>query len=354
MLLAVTAFAIGFPVWYRWPYEEKFIDASTGTVARITTWQRQWGGGRLQHGSETRMQGDLLQRSHYRYGSAHGPYLVKHKDKTLEMGQHVDGQREGVWTVRCGDCTANVNWHRGKLHGPSEFKTSRGRQLAVFNAGRLTQLDDRAVQDVFFDLVNFGGIDERTLAELGKTTEFLFVEMPIKDAVAYLSDRHNMVILLDSPHAQHDLPLTTTICGIDLRAALALLSSAHGVECDYRFGSVWITSAARAGNRRDPTGISGIKFSAGSATAHAWDEPVQIEVVKVPLAQALDFFAQKLGVEIDSTRIQPTPQSPTAFAVTHTIKGFPFRHVLGQLLYKTGCRCRMENGERLVILPPEE
>ena len=49
LVLALTAFAIGFPIWYRWPYREATVHRdSTGAVAarRITTWQRQWGGGR--------------------------------------------------------------------------------------------------------------------------------------------------------------------------------------------------------------------------------------------------------------------------------------------------------------------
>src|SRR5437762_9454169 len=62
LLVAFTAFAIGFPIWYRWPYHETVVnrfptgpvDAPTGMdqSTEVTTWQRQWGGGKLKHGPE--------------------------------------------------------------------------------------------------------------------------------------------------------------------------------------------------------------------------------------------------------------------------------------------------------------
>jgi hypothetical protein len=34
------------------------------------------------------------------------------------------------------------------------------------------------------------------------------------------------------------------------------------------------------------------------------------------------------------------------------VTGVPFRHVLGALLYKAGCRCELDE-DTLVILPPD-
>lgn len=62
LLVAFTAFAIGFPIWYRWPYRETIEkrDPATGKLwsTRIITWQRQWGGERLPHGPEQNILGD--------------------------------------------------------------------------------------------------------------------------------------------------------------------------------------------------------------------------------------------------------------------------------------------------------
>src|SRR5262245_49702478 len=63
LLIALTVFAIGFPIWYRWPYgETEMIYRQVGGIPNNTLpplgrivkiWQRQWGGGRLQHGPMT-------------------------------------------------------------------------------------------------------------------------------------------------------------------------------------------------------------------------------------------------------------------------------------------------------------
>src|SRR5947207_15558420 len=73
LLLALTAFAIGFPIWYRWPYEEA-IDNPAG-ASLITTWQRQWGGSRVKHGLARLVAGGAaVQSTMYRNGLRHGPY----------------------------------------------------------------------------------------------------------------------------------------------------------------------------------------------------------------------------------------------------------------------------------------
>src|SRR5207248_6526902 len=77
LLLAFTGFAIGFPIWYRWPYEETEAN-STALSRRITTWQRQWGGGRLKHGLERQVVGsETIESVMYRNGLRHGPYVSK-------------------------------------------------------------------------------------------------------------------------------------------------------------------------------------------------------------------------------------------------------------------------------------
>src|SRR5207302_9939835 len=76
LLLAITAFAIGFPIWYRWPYREQTLqrDATGAVVAkRITTWQRQWGGERLQHGPDQFILGDATFTTMYVRGLRRGP-----------------------------------------------------------------------------------------------------------------------------------------------------------------------------------------------------------------------------------------------------------------------------------------
>src|SRR5205809_4736 len=53
LLIAFTAFAIGFPIWYRWPYQEvreEHIRVGPSILRSVVHWQRQWGGKILMHG----------------------------------------------------------------------------------------------------------------------------------------------------------------------------------------------------------------------------------------------------------------------------------------------------------------
>src|SRR5262245_24123007 len=91
LLLAVTAFAIGFPIWYRWPYEERppFIGARDVVI----TWQRQWGGGRV--GIQRIYFGD---DSVFTYtlrndmGQKHGPCTLDDRNGCRTLGQYFDDE----------------------------------------------------------------------------------------------------------------------------------------------------------------------------------------------------------------------------------------------------------------------
>src|SRR5262245_32780733 len=115
LLLAITVFAIGFPAWYRWPYQETKGDAR---ASRTTTWQRQWGGGRWKHGPGIARQSKLLEIAYYRQGKPHGLFLQKYGDQPAVQGQFVDGKKDGEWLRYDGRGGTQVSlWHQGKLDG---------------------------------------------------------------------------------------------------------------------------------------------------------------------------------------------------------------------------------------------
>ena len=115
LLLGVTAFAVGFPIWYRWPYEdvEDLTVPGTKSQTRITTWRWLWGGGRLPHGPQRFLiDGQLYELTTYQDGRKEGPYRVRGlKYPTVngtsiyevdplevETGQYANGVKNGVWT----------------------------------------------------------------------------------------------------------------------------------------------------------------------------------------------------------------------------------------------------------------
>jgi hypothetical protein len=356
LLLSLTAFGIGFPIWYRWPYRETAI-LNGGRSSRTTTWQRQWGGGRLEHGTQTLNGGKITQIYTYRHGKQHGPYVLKLGQTQVETGQYVDGNREGEWaathTGKHGPLTTRTTWRYNMFHGPCEFVSYSGiKMLANFEAGRLIQLDGEAIDDHLIDVLASKDIDEGTAAEVLRNTELDVVEMPLKDCLIFLADKHQIGFMLDPQlEAKYNLPITGTFRGIDLRSLLVLITVPNGLGCDYRYGSLWITTAEDAKQWHDPTGVSEIRPQPGSILAGAWEAPAIAAVTTAELADAVMQIAPA-GIEIDVSRVRATTPNVPAFPTVMNTNGLPFRHALGMLLYETNCRCRQE-GEKLVILPPE-
>jgi hypothetical protein len=373
LLIAFTAFAIGFPIWYRWPYEETDIDP-TGTARWITTWQRQFGGGRRKQGLERLIaNGQTIESTMYRNGVRHGSY-----ENQGTRGQYESGLKEGIWTDR----TRTSTWHRGKLDGPMVLalpplrppyirgkprpdpvsKEPRKLEL-MFSAGRLTHMDGKLVTDArgnspanrLFELQGAGVMDPMVEAELGKLTTVDVVEMPLKDVVLYLAAVHNMHFILDHKLGpKFDLPITGEYRGCDLYTVLLLLTAPNGLACDYRYGCVWITSAEDGYDWREPTGVAEIKPPKDTALARAWNEiSPPVDTVQTPLTEVLAYMKQPLAIEIDTSQIEEATEVTSPPLVTAGLRGLKFCDTLGQLLYRTGCRCRLE-GEKLVVLPPLE
>ena len=362
----MSAFAIGFPTWYRWPFTETESNA-TGTAKQITTWQRQWGGGRKKHGVQRQIaNGKVIESLVYRNGLRHGPY-----ESTHDHGQFVNDKKEGVWTAP----DRTMSWRNGKLDGPSEIRLrpitplnrrqKMGKETSnpspppeprvfklLFVDGRLTEMNGKPAANRLFEALETETIDDHTRNELYKTTSIDVIEMPLKDTVLFLSDMHQIPFSLDPKLGpNHDLPLTNTLRGIDLCSALLLLTAPHGLGCDYRYGSIWITTAEDCNEWHDPTGVGDIKPPKGSALERAWKETSPaVDVVQTPLTKILAYLKVPLAIEIDASQLDQLSgeAQPT---ITATLRGLRFCDTLGQLLYKTHCRCQLE-GDKLIILPP--
>ncbi|MFN0197639.1 MAG: hypothetical protein ACKVT0_12920, partial [Planctomycetaceae bacterium] len=78
------------------------------------------------------------------------------------------------------------------------------------------------------DLKKFSPAEERIFKSLDETTEFDFNEIPLKDALTFIAEQHNITIILDDKVLEEgtvsaDEPITRSLNGITLRSAFRIL-----------------------------------------------------------------------------------------------------------------------------------
>ena len=362
LFAAFTAVAIGFPLWYRWPYEDVVVRTPTAgdpfanykEFRQITSWQRQWGGGKLRHGSSrTARDGITSSETMFRAGKRHGPYRSFFITGPLaRQGQYFDDKEDGSWTHynEDGSVKATFTWRRGVLDGRATITDRSGHYRLVYQAGRVVEVNDKPVEHRLNVLADAEADSPAIRESLKDVIGLAIFGLPLDVVAKDLSKRSRVPIVIDDIEVDPSRRVNFNGHEMDLAAGLSVMTTVHDLGCDYRFGSIWITSKEGAKDWRDTTGVSSIVPPKGSALATAWNEPVSILETERPLARALALLAETLAIEIDVSQIDGGDEA-ARYPVSLELKEHPFRHVLGILLYKTRCRCRLE-GEKLVILPP--
>lgn len=359
LLLAVTAFAIGFPIWYRWPYIEEDRELAAeykywlkDVPRRTITWQRQWGGGRLLHGEERTYWGAVLIKVvTYCDGKRHGRYLEFRDDGEPDVeGQYTFGKRDGVWTqhdVRGVDW--RIHWKDGIQHGLSEFLQSDGKFLKLqFHQGRVTHSNGRPIESRLLWQIARNEIETEVVRDqlAVSKTSVDYIDLPLADVATILADQHGIPLSLTPCIADPKKQVTLRLVGVDLATALAVLTQMNGLDCDYRYGRLWITTVEDAKAWSDPTGINKIVPPAGSSLARRWNELTTVPV-GYPVGESL-FWLKEWRIDLDLSVIEhPNAADPNVTFVT-VGETLPLHQVLGSALYQTGCRCELR-GETLVV-----
>lgn len=290
-------------------------------------------------------------------GKLHGAYQFYENDKLVREGEYEHGLREGVWVERHDGTTYTTPWRKGRPDGLYEKRSATVQEQILFKEGRVIGKSGPESNLLLEFMVADHGRDSIELwiaDKLRNPTEFgvRFSKTRLVDAVAFLDDACLAPFEIDRHFVRNlELPITADYSGLDLVSTLTLTLAPHGLACDCRYGTLWVTTAEGARAWRDPTGVSEVKPPPGSLLAAEWNRilPIGVEAKDLPLAAVIDAQAKDLDIEgaIDASRV-----SGKAFNVTANIKGQTLRHALGILLYKTNCRCKIEGG-KLVILPPE-
>jgi hypothetical protein len=364
LLVAVTLFAIGFPIWYRRPYEETVVQAPSGDpfaapgeMRITTTWQRQWGGGRLKHGVERVVRnGKTSWTTAFRDGKQHGLHQSFYVTGPLaEEGYYAAGKQHGVWKNYREDGTvrATTTWRRAQREGPASIAGKGGTYDLVFAPDRLLKVNGQRVVDPLGDRLAIGKVNAPALVDALKSPSGIeYIDLPMETVADNLSVNLRIPIVIDAAHVDPQVRVNCNATDIPLVVALAIMASERGLACDYRYGCVWITSAEDVKEWRDPTGIVGLVPPQGSQLAAAWNEPVALAVLKMPLAQALTNLTAMLAIELDLSQVTPAKEGDVDYPVTTKFNHLALHDALGVIVYQSGCRARLD-GETLVILPPE-
>jgi hypothetical protein len=246
------------------------------------------------------------------------------------------------------------------VHGPAEYQTANGTITKMeFGHGRIMHLNGQPVSSPLLERLQRGEIRYAQLIEgLERECGSIFRPHPLAEWSEFMHEAHYVPLLIGPKVLDKSVGIDATDCvGINLQAALVIATQKAGLDCDYRYGCLWITTQADAREWRDPTDVEEIKPQVGSVLSVAWNEPVRVWNFHHSLAEVVALVCEPMGVAFDVTQVSAKPGEPTRFPVKiyMNINGEyrSFRDVLGVVLYLTGCRCKLE-GEKLVILPPEK
>jgi hypothetical protein len=393
LLAAITAMAMfmaiatGLAVWFL-PSSEEIVayyngPAGTPDLSRphsrhVQTWQRQWDGSRVLHGSWDSYHinsNTPWLRQTYRHGKKHGPEVFEVEGLTYSL-QYQDGKQHGPSSVvrSDGSTVYTTTWSRGQLQGDAEHHVSDGRANRYrFANGRVTHGNGRPIQSALLEKLARGEVDEDTADELGEINGLIQVstdDWPVGRIVTdpqqatdwYGAPRQpweamevlGNAAIVDTAAASEWKESPFFPLGIDAASALVLMARATGCQCDYRYGCVWVTRDVEDSSWSDPTGVCELEPSAGSPLARIWQADCQIdaEFRQQPLAECLSLIAQG-HVKIDTSQIDTADSNNNHFPVTTNVTFYlQFRHALAKMLLQAKCRCEL-HGENLVVLPPD-
>ena len=370
LLLAVTAFAIGFPIWYHWPYREEEIryhhfangqpDKSRIQARIVATWQRQWGGGKKQHGVSRvwRPSGNVRTIGHYQNGVINGPFEF-YSDLYNQTGQYLDGEKHGAWlATQNGKLLKQETFDRGLLHG-LVFETSDTGRTYEYSVshGQLDWADSRSQAHPLFRKLTAGAVDDPRIAKVLRTpypdwaTADLILDETLENPTASFVKSLKVPIVIDSKIALPTRPHGASIHNLDMSAFLFQTVQLHGAALDYRYGCIWITTPADAKDWRDPTGITEVQPPEGSRLREAWNHQLENHAPACDLSTMLAVLSKHCGGEIDASLVAES--NVRGSPVDLKLPSLPLRHVLGIVLYQSNCRCNLEQ-RMLVILPPDD
>jgi hypothetical protein len=313
VLLVVTICAVGLWYWFRVPFE---ITRESEGRKEVETVCRTWNG-TVRHGPRhVYLDGRLSQSENYRNGVADGAW------------QWIDAEQQPY---------NRAEFDRGKL---ISFQAERCEPRLARHLAERTIADPLVVQALLEPI----------------TVQFL--NWPLKDAAQELRDMTGVYIVLDVRRLEEaginlDSPVSTNAQSQPLIVALKQLLAAFPLAADYRYGTLVITSAQSAESWQDPTGVTTITPTPGSALAKEWNKPTRFQFIETPMGWALSSIEKQHRIKFDLSKLVEFERQVVGheIPVTCNLNGLSLRDSLGILFEPLKMRVTLQ-GETLVVQPP--
>ena len=166
----------------------------------------------------------------------------------------------------------------------------------------------------------------------------------------FLEAQHGFPVEIDAKNMEEngislDTPVSIEESRLPLIATLGRILKPLELTCDYRYGSIFVTSPEQYA-RRDQSGIYDIEPPPGSRLAEVWDKPIDMEFLETPLVTALGHITELTGgrMRFDVSHL---PKNYHDVPVTRSMDQPP-RHFLAVTLDELAMRAELE-GETIVL-----
>lgn len=333
-------------------------------------------------------QGQVVLEAHYRGGEEHGNFHAGDGQRSIWKGEYFKGERHGRWTtivhrrtwqaavppplfddyflvadglpivdrpafvIPSEPIVAQQTWSRGVKHGEWSWKTLSGEELnqATYDQGELVTWNGQPVVEQFWQWLRSSAVNNPQLVAVLEAAErgnwecerhHPEIEHCLQFSINQGTPAESRLVMHAPAHTD-----TRNVVGPfgaprsnSLAASLCAMAVADGFKFDYRYGTLWLVSAADPEPPFvDPTGVSQLAFEPGSTQERDWNEVVDLKQWKT------DRSVESL---LTGTSIKITTADPRALASVKfppQLEQLLFttrrRDILGMAFYKAELRCK--------------
>jgi hypothetical protein len=417
LLLLMLFVGVGLTIFrWPWVEEDRIPDPLSrepGIIERKITYRRNWRGKKIKNGlSQTFVENRLQSSEHfykgeyhgsqryydrqgrltiektYRHGQQHGLFRVGNGVTWMAEGSFANDRPHGEWkylierndqfdwpydSIGDGDTpsglfpasdiayasnpqTVIAQWQHGKRHGRWTW-TPPGQVLrsAEYADDELVRWNNKPVVEQFWQWLRGPEVnDPQLVAEwtAGNQPGWIsaYGNSGLRGLQFEVVDQH-LTVHCDNVDFSYSPVLKP---GGRLVPAICEMMARYDLQFAYRYGGLWMVRRREKETAfEDPTGISQIKFAAGSSAERDWIAAVDVSSSGEYAPKCIAHLLEGTSIEFEINGVLSPDFGYPTDVPTQRLFTRNRSDVLGYILYTTGCRCELQ-GQVLRILPQPE